>query len=242
MVDSVSVPFKNLACRKSAFKHIRIQWNAGTACVSECVLKTLACRGFRVGPSKSKTKTATTQGNLNGSRFNSSTKNQPKEEVLGTDIPRTSGGHSRGYPGPKLRSGRSRSWKKQAFGRRHPWPEVADVHDRKGLPKTSVRKTSGWIFVPYKWQQADGAKKCENGRPNPPPVSFPRFQNFTTLNFWGPLSCKIFRALFPGQRRAFRNALFPGKQSPPECHQRSLPAVFHCRHPRQIPIKTFTEF
>ena len=29
-----------------------IQWNAGTACVSECVLKTLACRGLRVGPSK----------------------------------------------------------------------------------------------------------------------------------------------------------------------------------------------
>ena len=33
---------------------IRIQWNAGTACVSECVLKTLACRGLRVGPSKPK--------------------------------------------------------------------------------------------------------------------------------------------------------------------------------------------
>ena len=26
--------------------------NAGTACVSECVLITLACRGLRVGPSK----------------------------------------------------------------------------------------------------------------------------------------------------------------------------------------------
>ena len=32
--------------------NIRIQWIAGTACVSECVLKTLACRGLRVGPSK----------------------------------------------------------------------------------------------------------------------------------------------------------------------------------------------
>ena len=31
---------------------IRIQWNAGTACVSECVLKTLAYWGLRVGPSK----------------------------------------------------------------------------------------------------------------------------------------------------------------------------------------------
>ena len=38
-------------------------------------------------------------------RKGSRTKNQPKEEVFGTDIPRTSGGHSRGYPGPKLRSG-----------------------------------------------------------------------------------------------------------------------------------------
>ena len=33
---------------------IRIQWNAGTVCMSECVLKTLACRGLRVGPSKLK--------------------------------------------------------------------------------------------------------------------------------------------------------------------------------------------
>ena len=32
--------------------NIRIQWNAGTACVSERGLKTLACRGLRVGPSK----------------------------------------------------------------------------------------------------------------------------------------------------------------------------------------------
>ena len=32
--------------------NIRIQWNARAACVSECVLKTLAGRGLRVGPSK----------------------------------------------------------------------------------------------------------------------------------------------------------------------------------------------
>ena len=32
--------------------NIRIQWNAGTACMSECMLKTLVCRGLRVGPSK----------------------------------------------------------------------------------------------------------------------------------------------------------------------------------------------
>ena len=52
MVDSVSVRLKTLACRKNAFKHSFLQWNAGTACVSECMLKTLACRGLRVGPSK----------------------------------------------------------------------------------------------------------------------------------------------------------------------------------------------
>ena len=44
------------------------------------------------------------------------TKNQPKEEVFGTDIPRTSGGHSRGYPGPKLWSGPSKLWKYKHFG------------------------------------------------------------------------------------------------------------------------------
>ena len=38
--------------RKRMPLNIRIQWNAGTACVSECVLKTLASRGLRVGPSK----------------------------------------------------------------------------------------------------------------------------------------------------------------------------------------------
>ena len=32
--------------------NIRIQWNAGTAGVSERVLKTLACRGLRVSPPK----------------------------------------------------------------------------------------------------------------------------------------------------------------------------------------------
>ena len=36
--------------------------------------------------------------------FHSGSKDQPKEEVFGMDIPRTSGGHSRGCPGPKLRS------------------------------------------------------------------------------------------------------------------------------------------
>ena len=47
MVDSVSVRFKNARVEKVPL-NIRIQWNAGTACVSECVLKTLACRGLRV--------------------------------------------------------------------------------------------------------------------------------------------------------------------------------------------------
>ena len=51
MVDSVSVRLKKARVEKMPL-NIRIQWNAGTACVSECVLKTLACRGLRVGPSK----------------------------------------------------------------------------------------------------------------------------------------------------------------------------------------------
>ena len=42
--------FKTPACQKNALKHC-IQWNVGTACVSECALKTPACRGLRVGPS-----------------------------------------------------------------------------------------------------------------------------------------------------------------------------------------------
>ena len=81
-----------------------------------------------------------------GGNRRSRTKNQPKEEVFGTDVPRTSGGHSPGYPGPKLRSGHSKSWKKQAFGRGHSSPEGADVHDPKGLPKTSVKKNFGLNF------------------------------------------------------------------------------------------------
>ena len=52
MVDSVSVRLKNASVSKKMSLNIRIQWNAETACVSECVLKTLACRGLRVGPSK----------------------------------------------------------------------------------------------------------------------------------------------------------------------------------------------
>ena len=62
---------------------------------------------------------------------NSRTKNQPKEEVLGTDIPQTSGGHSRGCPGPKLRSGRSKSWKNKHFS--------ADIHDPKARTSTTLR-------------------------------------------------------------------------------------------------------
>ena len=59
-------------------------------------------------------------------------KNQPKQEVFGTEIPRTSGGHSRGYPGPKLRSGRSKPWKiNKHLG--------ADIHDPKARTSTTLR-------------------------------------------------------------------------------------------------------
>ena len=37
--------FKNASVSKKYLKHTRIQWNVGTTCVSECVLKTL----WRVG-------------------------------------------------------------------------------------------------------------------------------------------------------------------------------------------------
>ena len=50
---------------------------------------------------------------------------------FGTDIPRTSGGHSRGYPGQKLRSGRSKAWKNKHFG--------ADIHDPKARTSTTLR-------------------------------------------------------------------------------------------------------
>ena len=53
MVDSVSARFKNARVEKMRL-NIRIQWSAGTTCVSDCVLKTLACRGLRVGPSKAR--------------------------------------------------------------------------------------------------------------------------------------------------------------------------------------------
>ena len=47
----VSVRFKTARVKKMPL-NIRIRWNAGTACVSECVQKKLARRGLPVGPSK----------------------------------------------------------------------------------------------------------------------------------------------------------------------------------------------
>ena len=61
----------------------------------------------------------------------SRTKHQPKEEVFRTDILWTSGGHSRGYPSPKLRSGHSKSWKNKHLG--------ADIHDPKERTSTTLR-------------------------------------------------------------------------------------------------------
>ena len=52
----MSVRFKNASVSEKCLLNIRIQWNAGTACVSECVLKTLACRGLRIGPFKFSTR------------------------------------------------------------------------------------------------------------------------------------------------------------------------------------------
>ena len=72
------------------------------------------------------------KGSLRGCARNSRTKNQPKEEVFGADIPRTTGGHLRGYPGPKLRSGQLKSWKKNKHVR-------ADIHDPKARTATTLR-------------------------------------------------------------------------------------------------------
>ena len=47
-------------------------------------------------------------------------------------------------PGPKLRTG-LQNLGKQAFGRGHPWPEHADVHDPGGVQKTFVQKSFGLI-------------------------------------------------------------------------------------------------
>ena len=58
-------------------------------------------------------------------------KKQPKGEDSRPDIPRTSGGHSRGYPGSKLWSGPSKPWKKKYFG--------ADIHDPQARTSTTLR-------------------------------------------------------------------------------------------------------
>ena len=54
-----------------------------------------------------------------------------KSAQRGTDIPRTSGGHSSGYPGPKLRSGHSKCWKNKHLG--------ADLHAPKVRTSTTPR-------------------------------------------------------------------------------------------------------
>ena len=52
--------------------------------------------------------------------------------------------------------------KKQAFGRGYRWPEGADVDDPKGFPKTSVRKTLGWISFPVKSREKVGVRRLLN--------------------------------------------------------------------------------
>ena len=54
-----------------------------------------------------------------------------KSKFIGTDIPRTSGGHSRGYPDPKLRSGSSKCWKNKHLG--------TDIHDPKARTSMTPR-------------------------------------------------------------------------------------------------------
>ena len=68
-----------------------------------------------------------------------------KKEVFGTDIPRTSGGPSRGYLDPKLRSGPSKSWKNVHLGKDIRGPKARTSTSLKGIFKTSVRTTLGSV-------------------------------------------------------------------------------------------------
>ena len=58
------------------------------------------------------------------------TKDQPKEEVFGMDIPRTFGGDSGGVPGPKPGSRPSEPWKKKH--------NSEDIHDPKARTYTAL--------------------------------------------------------------------------------------------------------
>ena len=83
-------------------------------------------------------------------------RNQPKEEVFGPDIPRTSGGHSRGYPGPKLRSGPSKSWKKKPCI----WARTSMTRRRRrprpqGIFQNFGQKNFGLNFRSLNWGQVN---------------------------------------------------------------------------------------
>ena len=136
----------------------------------------------------------------------SRTTNQPKEEVFGTDIPRTSGGHSRGSPRPKLRSGRSKSWKNKHFG--------ADIHDPKARTSTTLRDSQKlrseklWaeFSVPKKkklffasrpsekWGISSGKSKWGLSNGGLRPLSAICAQSSTIVHFCGP-----FGASFQGE-------------------------------------------
>ena len=119
MVDSVSVRLKNARVENMPV-NIRIQWNAGTACVSECVLKTLAFWGLRVGPFK----------------ILSGTKRQPKK-------------FRAGYPTDVLRSF-ARTSRVKNFGQaletlenKHWCADIDDTNARTSMTPGRCTKTSG---------------------------------------------------------------------------------------------------
>ena len=80
----------------------------------------------------------------------SRTKNQPQRGNFWEGHPADIQGSFVRISRPKTSVRAVKILEKQAFRRGHPWPEGADVHDPKGFPKTSVRKTLGWIAVPEK--------------------------------------------------------------------------------------------
>ena len=83
---------------------------------------------------------------------------------------------------------------KQACRRGHPWPEGADVHDPEGFPKTSVRKTLGWIFVPYQGLP----RKLPRNVPRARPRKCPRKCSVKWSRFTCPVfTCSVRRPVAP---------------------------------------------
>ena len=76
-------------------------------------------------------------------------KAQPEEEVFGTAIPRTSGGHLSEHAGQELRLGPSKLWKKT--NKHVSW----DIHDPKAWMSTTIKAVSNKL-----WSENFGMNFC----------------------------------------------------------------------------------